>query len=206
LWNAYKVELGMPTCPELEAFTTESDWKGRAWVEAYTRCPALVAWVGARKDQLFWSELAAENPALFAKAFLKRTSLNLGGSVYADVPQVVPAQAENLVFPSQRYGLPLALLGFAVAIALGWWSGAIRANPRLVAFASIVFGTALLSSVATIVLYTGEIQRFGIQETVATRIAIIILLACALDGWLQRRNAARAATTSPETESATRLR
>jgi hypothetical protein len=202
MWNAFKTELGMPTCPELEAFTREPEWKGRAWVEAYTRCPALVAWVGERTDQVFWSELAAENPSLFLRTFLKRTSLTLGGDVYADVPKVVPARAEDLVFPSRRYGLPLALLGFVVAIGLVWWAGGLRTNRRLVWFATVVFGAAVLSAVATIVAYTGEIQRFGIQETVATRIAIVILLACALDAWLLRRTSRRSTEDTRETELA----
>jgi hypothetical protein len=202
MWNAFKTELGMPTCPELEAFTQESEWMGRAWVEAYTRCPALVAWVGERTDQIFWSELAAENPSLFVRTFLKKTSLALGGDVYADVPKVVPARAEDLVFPSRRYGLPLALLGFVVAIGLVWWAGCLRTNRRLVWFATVVFGTAVLSAVATIVAYTGEIQRFGIQETVATRIAIIILLACAFDAWLLRRTSRRSTDDTRETELA----
>ena len=77
-----------------------------------------------------------------------------------------------------------------------------RTNRRLVWFATVVFGAAVLSAVATIVAYTGEIQRFGIQETVATRIAIVILLACALDAWLLRRTSRRSTEDTRETELA----
>jgi hypothetical protein len=187
MWSAFKSELAMPTCPELEAFTTDPEWHARAWVEAYTRCPPLVAWVNQHDGSMFWTDLATKDPGLFARTFLTKTSLALGGTVYADVPRAVPARAEDIVFPSRRYGLLLALLGFGLSFAAAWMAGALKTHRRLVWFAATVFGTAILSAVATIAEYTGEIARFGIQETVATRIAMVVLLGCALDAWLLRR-------------------
>lgn len=198
LWRAFTTELGMPTCPELEAFTSDTlNWRGREWAEAYRRCPPLVEWVQARKDQYFWADLASANPALFVKTFLRQFSLSLGGEVYADVPAVVPGPVEKLVFPSRRYGLPLALLGFAATFGLAWWAGAVRSHRRLVWFAAGVFATALLSAVATIVLVTGELQRFGVQESVATRVAMVVLLGAALDAWLARRRGLEPGPVSP---------
>ena len=191
LWHAYTTKIGMPTCPELEAFTSDTlNWRGREWAEAYRRCPALVDWVQERRGQYFYADLMRADFALFAKTFLRQLSLSLGGEAYADVPHVVPAAVEKLVFPSQRYGLPLALLGFAVTAGLAWWAGALRSHRGLVWFAAGVFTTALLSATATIVLVTGELQRFGVQETIATRVAMLILLGCALDAWLSRRGLA----------------
>jgi hypothetical protein len=188
LWHAFTTTLGMPTCPELEAFTSDTlNWRGREWAEAYRRCPALVDWVQERKDGYFWSDLAAADPVLYAKTFLRQWSLSLGGESYADVPHVVPAAVEKLAFPSRRYGLPLAVLGFAAALGLAWWAGAVHRHRRLVWFAIGVFATALVSAVATIVLVTGELQRFGVQEAVATRVAMVVLLGAALDAWLARR-------------------
>jgi hypothetical protein len=205
LWQAFTTELGMPTCPELSEFTNDTlNWRGREWAEAYRRCPALVDWVQERKDQYFWADLAAADPGLFAKTFLRQLSLTLGGESYADVPAVVPGAVEKLVVPSRRYGLPLALLGFAATLGLAWWAGALRSHRRLVWFASGVFATALLSATATIVLVTGELQRFGVQEAVATRVAMLVLLGATLDAWLARRrgqagdvNPTKAATTGP---------
>ena len=189
LWATYTTKIGMPTCPELEAFTADThNWRGREWAEAYRRCPALVGWVQERKNRYFWTDLVTADPALFAKTFFRQLSLTLGGEVYADVPRVVPF--EKLAFPSRRFGLPLALLGFAAAFALAWWAGALRSHRRLVWFAVGVFAAALLSATATIVMVTGELQRFGVQETIATRVAMLILLGCALDAWLSRRGLA----------------
>jgi hypothetical protein len=202
LWATYTTKIGMPTCPELEAFTADThNWRGREWAEAYRRCPALVGWVQERKNRYFWTDLVTADPALFAKTFFRQLSLTLGGEVYADVPRVVPF--EKLAFPSRRFGLPLALLGFAAAFALAWWAGALRSHRRLVWFAVGVFAAALLSATATIVMVTGELQRFGVQEAVATRVAMLVLLGCALDAWLARRRGRRpadepAAVSSPE--------
>ncbi|MBX6751212.1 MAG: hypothetical protein IRY85_16355 [Micromonosporaceae bacterium] len=186
LWAAYTTEIGMPTCPELEAFTSDTlNWRGREWAEAYRRCPALVEWVQERKSRYFWMDLVTADPVLFVKTFVRQLSLTLGGEVYAHVPRVVPI--EKLAFPSRRFGLPLALLGFGATLALAWWAGALRSHRRLVWFAVGVFAAALLSATATIVMVTGELQRFGVQEAVATRVAMLVLLGCALDAWLIRR-------------------
>ena len=187
MWQSFKSDLGMPTCPELEAFVGVQQWREREWAEAYTRCPALVAWVNERKDQLFWTELSLENPGLALRKFGQELSLNVGGEQYASVPRVVPGFVEKLVFPSRRYGLPVALVQFGVALGLAWFAGARRSNARLFWTGIAIFGTALLSAVATIAVHTGEISRYGVQEAYATRIATVILLACALDAWLRRR-------------------
>jgi hypothetical protein len=200
LWAAYTTEIGMPTCPELEAFTSDTyNWRGREWAEAYTRCPALVEWVQERKNRYFWTDLVTADPVLFVKTFFRQLSLTLGGEVYADVPRVVPI--EKLAFPSRRFGLPLALLGFAAALALAWWAGALRTHRRLVWFAVGVFAAGLLSATATIVMVTGELQRFGVQEAVATRVAMLVLLGCALDAWLARRRGLTPAEEAATTKS-----
>jgi hypothetical protein len=69
---------------------------------------------------------------------------------------------------------------------------------RLAGLAIVLFAAALVSSVSTIMLVTGELQRFGIQEATATRLGMIVLLGAALDAWLLRRGSAvssRAAAT-----------
>jgi hypothetical protein len=193
MWQAFKTQLGMPTCPELEAFTSRTDWQGQKWAEAYLRCPPLVAWVAERKDHfgIFWTELAAANPRLAVNRFKSMTSYTVGGIVYAHAPRVVPAPIERLAFPSQRYALPLLLIGFGIALAAAWWAGARRTDRRLFLFSIVLFGTAIFSAAATIVIHTGEIQRYGVQEALAARVAIIVLLATALDAWVLRRQSAR---------------
>lgn len=214
LWDAFTNDLGMPVCPELEEFRrTHTMWDGRQWAYAYKRCAPLVEWVNARKDQIFWTGLAKADPGLFARTFLNELSLSLGGEAYAHVPSVVPKPVERLYFPSRRYGLWTSLSGLVVSLALVLWSGAARGRPgthaaprrfasaesrvghrRLVWFGLLAFGTGVLSSLATIMLVTGELARFGIQEAIAARIGIIALLAAAVDVWLLRR---RSGLSSP---------
>ena len=202
MWDAFRNQLGMPSCPELDAFRSDPVWHEVQWAEAYTRCPALVTWVQARENQNFWTELALKNPGLFLRKFGQEMSLNLGGAQYATAAHVIPAPVEKLVFPSRRYGLPVALVFFAIALGLALWAGAYRAGGlvrRLFWAAIVIFGVAMLSAAATIAVFTGELGRYGVQEAYASRLSVILLLGCALDAALQRRRARReaAAVSSP---------
>ena len=197
MWQAYKTKLGMPTCPEVEAFTKRSDWASVEWALAYRRCQPMVDWVAQHKDGVFWAEIGRADPGLAIRRFLITSSLAIGGEVYAHVPQVVPAPIEKVAFPSRRYGLPLALFGYGAALALALAAGARRYHRIPLVTSGVLMGAALLSIVATVVVHSGEYARFGVQETLATRIAMIILVACALDAWLVRRRTRANAPASP---------
>jgi hypothetical protein len=199
MWQAYKTKLGMPTCPEVEAFTTRSDWASVEWATAYRHCQPMVDWVAQHKDGIFWIDILKADPGLAIRRFLITSSLAIGGEVYAHVPQVVPAPIEKIAFPSRRYGLPLALLGYAAALALALAAGARRYRIPLIT-SGVLMGAALLSIVATVVVHSGEYARFGVQEALATRVAMIILLACALDAWVVRRRPGETAPSSPAVE------
>lgn len=187
LWAAYKSKLAMPTCPAIEAFTSQSAWQSQAWAQAYLNCPPLVAWVHQHQDPLFWTDIAQADPVLATKVFTQTVSNTLGGEAYAKVPQVMPAPLERAVFPSRQYGLAVALVGFAAVLALFLLAGGRRRHPRLFATSLVIGGAALLSAVATVAVHSGEYRRFGIQETVGTRVVLVILLAAAVDAWLGRR-------------------
>jgi hypothetical protein len=186
MWDAYKTKLGMPTCPAIEAFTTQSQWQSQAWQQAYLNCPPLVGWVHQHQDPLFWTDIAKADPALAAKVFTQTVSSSLGGDAYAKMPRVVPSPLERAVFPSQQYGLPVALVGFAVVLTLFLVAGGRRRHPRLSAASLVLGGAALLSTVATVLVHSGEYRRFGIQETISTRIVLVVLLVAAVDAWLTR--------------------
>jgi hypothetical protein len=196
MWQAYKTKLGLPTCPEVEAFTHRSDWASVEWAQAYRRCQPMVDWVAQHKGGIFWTDILKADPGLAIRRFLITSSLAIGGEVYAHVPQVVPAPIEKIAFPSRRYGLPLALLGYGAALALALAAGARRYRIPLIT-SGVLMGAALLSIVATVVVHSGEYARFGVQETLATRVAMIILLACALDAWILRRRTRATAPSSP---------
>ena len=80
MWTAFKTQLGMPTCAELDEIRTGADWRSVEWARAYTRCPDLVAWVQEQpKGALFWSRLATEDPGLFIRKFTELVSLTWAG-------------------------------------------------------------------------------------------------------------------------------
>jgi hypothetical protein len=187
MWAAYKTKLGMPTCPAIQAFTTQAAWQSQAWAQAYLNCPPLVAWVHQHQDPLFWTDIAKADPALATKVFTETVSNTLGGEAYAKVPKVVPSPLERVVFPSRQYGLPIALVGFGAVLALFLVAGGRRRHPRLYAASLVIAGASLLSAVATVAVHSGEYRRFGIQETIGTRIVLVVLLAAAVDAWLSRR-------------------
>jgi hypothetical protein len=129
-----------------------------------------------------------KEPGLALRKFAEEVSYNLGGEHYATVAQVVPAPVERLVFPSRRYGLPVAVVFFGVALALALWAGGRRRQPRLFWAGIGIFAASVASAAATILVHTGELGRYGVQEAYATRVATVILLGCALDAWLWRRH------------------
>jgi hypothetical protein len=187
MWDAYKTRLGMPTCPAIEAFTTHAAWQSQAWEQAYLNCPPLVQWVHEHQDPLFWTDIAKADPALATKVFTQTVSNTLGGEAYAEMPHVVPGLLERAVFPSKQYGLPVALVGFALVLTLFLLAGGRQRHRGLYGMSLVLGGAALLSAVATVVVHSGEYRRFGIQETISTRIVLVVLLVAAVDAWLIRR-------------------
>ncbi len=186
----FRAKLGMPSCAAVDAFAGRPDWATVEFSDAFLSCPQLQAWA-SEHDYDFWGSFAKAAPVDAAKKFYELGSMTLGGDAYAQIPRVVPGQVEKLVYPSQKHGLPIALITFLVAGALALWANARRVHALLLTTAVTLFGAALLSSAATVLMGTGEYRRFGMQELVATKLAVIILLACAVDGWLLRRRQAQ---------------
>jgi hypothetical protein len=106
MWQAYKTKLGLPTCPEVEAFTHRSDWASVEWAQAYRRCQPMVDWVAQHKGGIFWTDILKADPGLAIRRFLITSSLAIGGEVYAHVPQVVPAPIEKIAFPEPAVRSP----------------------------------------------------------------------------------------------------
>jgi hypothetical protein len=202
LLEVFHTDLGMPNCPDTERFATRSDWATVEFAQAYVGCPDMVAW-GKQNDHDFWGSLAAANPQAFLSEVLELTSYTLGGQIYATTPQVVPAAAERMMFPSRQYGLPIALAGIGLAAALALLAGARRRHRFAFSVGALLGGTAVVSAMAAVILGTGEFARFGIQETIASRIAVIVLFGVALDLLVERRTATAAPQTENEPEAVT---
>ncbi len=166
--DAFKTELGMPTCRNSRR--SRRNRSGRGAPGSRPTPAARRSWPGSASGRIRSSGVSSPRRTRACSSVPPEEDLPHPGrrsSTPTYRRSCQPGQRTWFSLP-RRYGLPLALLGFLVAIGLVWWAGGLRTNRRLVWFASVVFGTAVLSAVATIVAYTGEIQRFGIQETVAT--------------------------------------
>ena len=181
----FESELGMPRCDGTDQVAAGPEWDIEGFSAAVGQCPPLRDWVEANQDTL-WSDYATKAPVLFIRHIGQLTADSLTGAAYASTPAVIPAVADKLVFP-RKFTLPVTLAGLAVALALAFAAGARRTHLALMLTATVIALTSLASAVLTVVVSSGEVWRFGIQETIAIRIAIIMLLAIALDAWLSRR-------------------
>jgi hypothetical protein len=181
----FSTELGMPQCDGADQVAAGPEWDVEGFTEAVMACPQLRDWV-QQHQQTMWSDYATKAPALFAGQIGQLTASSLTGAAYASTPAVIPAVAEKLAFP-RKYTLLATLAVLAVALTLALASGARRDHLTLLLTATVIAATSLASAALTVVVSSGEVWRFGIQETIALRIAIIILLATAADTWLANR-------------------
>lgn len=186
LQQTFEEKLGMPRCPETDRFIGQpGGWQTVEWARAYTRCPQLQAWA-RKQDYGFWGPLAKEAPAEAARKLYESTSSTLSGDIYAKTPQVIPGQIERLVFPSRKHGLPISAVFLAISLGVALAVGAWRLHPLLLKAGLVISVAAIGSALATVLVHSGEYRRFGMQETVAVRIAVILFLVAALDALVQR--------------------
>ncbi|GIH09625.1 hypothetical protein Rhe02_76920 [Rhizocola hellebori] len=186
---AFQSELGMPGCAAVDQMVrTRQDWAIEEFARAVDTCPELRTWTDAHLTDL-WSRYATTMPALFARQVMGSTGDSLTGAAYADVPALVPVPVEKMLF-SKRFPLPITIAMLGLSLFLALFAGSRRLQPQLMMTGIAMAATALASVVLTVIVSSGEVWRFGIQETIAVRIAIIILLASALDSWLTSRHSA----------------
>lgn len=178
-------QLGMPACPAAEAIATRPDWDILNFADAYYACPELKAWGEANRDTVF-NRFATVAPGEYARMTVGLVNESMLGGTYAQVPSVLPPPLQKPAFPGPRWAL-LAVLLFLVAAVTAVVLTRARREHRLLVDGG--FGLVLVCLVSTVVgvLYgTGEFWRFGIQEAIGIRIAVVLLGAAALDTYLRR--------------------
>jgi hypothetical protein len=185
----FQHEFGMPACAGADRVAAEPEWAVDDFAAAVDKCPEMKAWADTNAHGM-WKRYATKNPTLFARQVEQSTSDALSGAAYADTPQVLPGIVERAAFP-RSHALVITLGLTALSLALALAAGAWRRQRRLVLIALAVAATALASAVLTVVVSSGEVWRFGIQEAIAFRIAIVMLLACAAEGLADRLSAKR---------------
>jgi hypothetical protein len=181
----FEAELGMPKCDAADRVAAGPEWDIEGFSRAVAACPSLREWVEQHRQGL-WTDYATGAPGPFVRQIAQLTSDALTGAAYAPTPAVIPAIIDKLAFPRQQT-LLFTLAGLALALALAFASGARRAAAALMLTATAIALTALASAVLTVVVSSGEVWRFGLQEAIAIRIAIVMLLAIALDAWMAKR-------------------
>jgi hypothetical protein len=123
---------------------------------------------------------------VYARHTLGVLPRSLAGTGYAAVPAVLPEVVERAAFPPLDAVLPGLLGGLAVALAAGLAAGARRRHGLLLWAALVVAGAAVAGVLAGLMYSAGEYGRFGIQEAVLLRLAVLVLAVAAVDTALLR--------------------
>jgi putative Ca2+/H+ antiporter (TMEM165/GDT1 family) len=180
--SVFEQRLGMPDCPAANAIAEDPVWRIEEFAAAYRSCPALAAWGAAHQDHAM-AEFARTAPWAYARQSTVLFGQTLIGQHYASTPAVLPGRVIRIAFPSDPVApiaIPIALvLAFALALVTAarrretWWVAGLAA-------------ACLISSAGSVVFGVGEFKRFGVQEAIGLRLAILLFVAVALDAVLSR--------------------
>jgi multisubunit Na+/H+ antiporter MnhB subunit len=126
----------------------------------------------------------------------------VAGSDYAETERVVPMAVGKLVFPPR--GWVLKALGAALVLAAAALVLVARRRPDLALTGAVVAVGSGVSLLAGIWFGAGEYWRFGIQEAIGLRLAVLIAVVAAVDvllvAWrLRSPHEARSAPEAIET-------
>jgi hypothetical protein len=181
----YQNKLGLPHCPAAERFGNSAHWQMTAFLEAYLSCPDLVAW-GRKNAGSSGYRFAIAAPDLYAHEMLRVLPLSLGSATIPDDYSVLPRPVERIAFPARHRVLPFLAIGWLVALAGALVTGAFRRRKLLVWTSVGVILASAASSTIELMYAAGDYSRFGIQEALLSRIAIILMAAAALDALIGR--------------------
>jgi hypothetical protein len=178
----FQQKLGKPECPAADAVAADGLWRVTDFYHAYRSCPDFAAWGAQHRDDAMF-EFAKAAPTTYAGMVGAIFESTLIGAHYAQIPAVLPHIVNWLAFPPDRFAPAAALVALALAMA-----AAIATRARRLTWAAGLAAASLISAVATAMLGVGEFVRFGVQEAIGLRVAILLLLVLAIDAFL-RRNA-----------------
>jgi hypothetical protein len=181
-------EFGMPSCPAMEEIATGGPWQTARFAEAYVGCPEMRAW-GERNAADVWRRYATTAPGLFARRTTEVVKLSLAGADYAKTTRVAPLAVQDAIFPPRRWVLPALAGGLLVAGAALVVSGAWRSRPGLASAAGVLVAASAASVAAGIWYGAGEYWRFGIQEAIGLRLAVLVMAVTAVDAVVTRKSA-----------------
>jgi hypothetical protein len=184
--DVFQRELGMPSCPAAEAIATKPDWDILNFADAYYACPELKAWGDANRDTVF-NRFAVVAPGEYTRMTVGLLNESMLAGVYAQTPPVIPTPLQKLAFPGIRWALIAVLLYVVGAVAAVLVTRARRGHRLLVDAGYGLLAVCAVSTGAGVLYGTGEFWRFGLQEAVGIRLAVLLLGAAALDAYLTKR-------------------
>lgn len=182
--RVYREQLGMPDCPAARQVAAGPEWAIQQFADAYRACPELKAW-GERNATRSGYRFPLAAPGAYARFTAGALPRAFEGASYARVPHV--GVLDKIVFAPHEYEPYLLLGGFAVALAAMLATGAARRRNSLVGTAFVVAAGSLASALGGLVYSVGEYPRFGIQEAIGVRLALLLLVVAALDAALEPR-------------------
>ncbi|HEY7177032.1 MAG TPA: hypothetical protein VH442_19130, partial [Micromonosporaceae bacterium] len=194
--EVYEKDLGMPDCPPADRVAKRKSYATTPFGAAYRDCTALVAW-GQKNAQSSGYRFALDAPGLYTDVTWHMLPLSLAGESIAHVPDPVPP-VNKVVFPPQKYVVPGLLGGLLLAVGGALVAGAWRRRRTMLL---VTVGVAIASAASTVagLLYSaGELDRFGIQEAIGLRLALLfsalLIVDVLLERYRQRRSRPAAAT------------
>lgn len=192
----YQSELGMPGCPAAQQIAKGRAWQMSPFFRAYLSCPDLVAW-GHKNAGSSGYRFVLADPSLYARQTLRVLPASLSGEVNRG-SAVLPAVVERALFPPQRFVLYALAGGYLSALVVAALAGAFRRRKVLV-YTSLGVVVACVASILAELMYAaGDYVRFGIQEAVLGRIAIVLMAAAAIDSVIGRLRGEATARALPE--------
>ncbi|MGE5828382.1 MAG: hypothetical protein ACM30G_08465 [Micromonosporaceae bacterium] len=202
LTRVYEQELGMPPCPAATALVRNRAGDFFELLAEYNACPELSAWGDKHGSEPIGFLVAA--PDLAARAIWRAAPHAFGGvdgyGYYGISANFFPKRIDRLSFHPTMKVLGGLLGGLLVALIVAVVSGAFRRRRLLVGTALVLIATALVSEVIGILLLDAEPARYGIQENIALRIALLVLVVATIDTVAERlreRSAQRAQVEAP---------
>jgi hypothetical protein len=93
---------------------------------------------------------------------------------------------EQTFFPSRENVLGLLAVALTAGVVAAVGAGAWRRRAVLFWSGAAVAAAGVLSAVVGLTLSAGEYSRFGIQEAIGMRLAVVMIAAAALDAVVER--------------------
>jgi len=174
----FQREFGMPSCPGMEEIAAGPAWETAKFAAAYEECPEFKAW-GERNAADVWQRYATAEPGVFERQMREVVRLSVAGSDYAKTERVVPMAVEKLVWPPR--GSVLKVLAAALLLTAAAVVFLARRRPDLALAVVVVAVSSGVSLLAGIWFGAGEYWRFGIQEAIGLRVAVLIAVVAAAD-------------------------